>query len=549
MMQFKNLEKLKRTRQIVGVLTKYGVEYLFDRRRKGISSTRNTGKNILSTPEKFCRALEELGPTFIKFGQILSTRPDFLPPEFIKELEKLRDNTPPFDFSLVRQIIEEELGKPSQEVFRYFDPVPVAAASLSQVHKAALPDGDQVAVKIRRPGIRQIIEADLAILEDLAQFAENRLHNGWMYRPRLMVEEYRKAVRKELDFTREAQNYEKFRINFSDVEYIRVPKVYWELTTSAVLTMEFIDGIKINETVQEKYRNLYDTHKIALRGAEAIMKQILEDGFFHADPHPANLFVIPPAEIVMLDVGMVGYLDKNTRFYGAKLLQALINRDPDSTLNRFEDLKIIIRDVDRSLLRQELAELFDSYLGIPLGSLDINKAGQEVIGIMIRHNLTLPPNLVLMIKALSMIESTGKELYPDLDMLEVARPFVKKISRKRLDPGEILKRSSSLLQESVELIERLPGEINLIFNKLREGKLKLVFELHEADKLKRSISRVGHQISLSVIIAAIIIGSSVIFAMQEKGPLIFGYPAFGVAGLFLALILILIYLWSVMNKR
>ncbi len=548
-MQFKNLEKLKRTRQIVGVLTKYGVEYLFDRRRKGISSTRNTGKNILSTPEKFCRALEELGPTFIKFGQILSTRPDFLPPEFIKELEKLRDNTPPFDFSLVRQIIEEELGKPSQEVFRYFDPVPVAAASLSQVHKAALPDGDQVAVKIRRPGIRQIIEADLAILEDLAQFAENRLHNGWMYRPRLMVEEYRKAVRKELDFTREAQNYEKFRINFSDVEYIRVPKVYWELTTSAVLTMEFIDGIKINETVQEKYRNLYDTHKIALRGAEAIMKQILEDGFFHADPHPANLFVIPPAEIVMLDVGMVGYLDKNTRFYGAKLLQALINRDPDSTLNRFEDLKIIIRDVDRSLLRQELAELFDSYLGIPLGSLDINKAGQEVIGIMIRHNLTLPPNLVLMIKALSMIESTGKELYPDLDMLEVARPFVKKISRKRLDPGEILKRSSSLLQESVELIERLPGEINLIFNKLREGKLKLVFELHEADKLKRSISRVGHQISLSVIIAAIIIGSSVIFAMQEKGPLIFGYPAFGVAGLFLALILILIYLWSVMNKR
>lgn len=435
MMQFKNLEKLKRTRQIVGVLTKYGVEYLFDRRRKGISSTRNTGKNILSTPEKFCRALEELGPTFIKFGQILSTRPDFLPPEFIKELEKLRDNTPPFDFSLVRQIIEEELGKPSQEVFRYFDPVPVAAASLSQVHKAALPDGDQVAVKIRRPGIRQIIEADLAILEDLAQFAENRLHNGWMYRPRLMVEEYRKAVRKELDFTREAQNYEKFRINFSDVEYIRVPKVYWELTTSAVLTMEFIDGIKINETVQEKYRNLYDTHKIALRGAEAIMKQILEDGFFHADPHPANLFVIPPAEIVMLDVGMVGYLDKNTRFYGAKLLQALINRDPDSTLNRFEDLKIIIRDVDRSLLRQELAELFDSYLGIPLGSLDINKAGQEVIGIMIRHNLTLPPNLVLMIKALSMIESTGKELYPDLDMLEVARPFVKKNLKKTTRPG------------------------------------------------------------------------------------------------------------------
>ncbi len=549
MKHFKNLEKLKRTRQIIGVFTKYGLGYLIDRQKRSIASSGKGGKIILSAPEKFCRALEELGPTFIKFGQILSTRPDFLPPEFIKELEKLQDNTPPFDVSLVQQIIEKELGRPYNEIFREFDPVPVAAASLSQVHKATLQGGEQVAVKIRRPGIRQIIETDLAILEDLAQFAENRLHNGWMYRPRLMVEEYRKAIRKELDFEREAQNFEKFRFNFRDIDYIRVPTVYWELTTPAVLTMEFIDGIKINETVQEKYRDVYDPHKIAVRGAEAIMKQILEDGFFHADPHPANLFVIPPAEIVMLDVGMVGYLDKNTRFYGAKLLQALVNRDADSTLNRFEDLKIIIRDVDRSLLRQELSELFDSYLGIPLGSLDISKAGQEVIGIMIRHNLALPPNLVLMIKALSMIESTGKELYPNLDMLEVARPFVRKISRKRLDPGEILKRSSTMLQESVELIERLPEDMNIILNKVREGKLKFVFELHEADKLKRSVSGAGYQISLSILIAAIIIGSSLIFTLQEKGPLLFGYPAFGVAGFFLALILILLFLWSVMNRR
>ncbi|NMC38169.1 MAG: hypothetical protein GYA41_07590 [Bacteroidales bacterium] len=549
MMHFKNLEKLKRTRQIIGVLTKYGLGYLIDRQRRSISSTGNKGKSTLNAPEKLCRALEELGPTFVKFGQILSTRPDFLPPEFIKELERLQDNTPPFEASAAQQIIEKELGKSSYGIFRDFDPVPVAAASLSQVHKAILPNGDKVAVKIRRPGIRQIIDTDLAILEDLAQFAENRLHNGWIYRPRLMVEEYRKSIRKELDFAREAQNFEKFRMNFRDVEHIRVPKVYWELTTSAVLTMEFIDGIKINETAQEKYRDVYDPHKIAIRGAEAIMKQILEDGFFHADPHPANLFVMPPADIIMLDVGMTGYLDKNTRFYGAKLLQALVNRDAESTLNRFEDLKIIIRDVDRGLLRQELAELFDSYLGIPLGSLDISKAGQEVIGIMIRHNLTLPPNLVLMIKALSMIESTGKELYPDLDMLEIARPFVRKISIKRLDPGEILKRSSTMIQESAELIERLPEDMNIILNKVREGKLKFVFELHEADKLRRSIASAGHQISLSILIAAIIIGSSVIFALQANGPLILGYPAFGVAGFSLALILILLYLWSVIKKR
>ena len=549
MQHFKNLDKLRRTRQIAGVLTRYGLGYLIDRQRKGFFLTGQKDKVKLSAPQKFCRALEELGPTFIKFGQILSTRPDFLPPEFIKELERLRDHTPPFKVSEALQIIEKELGRPADKIFASFDPVPVAAASLSQVHKAALPNGDDVAVKIQRPGIRQIIETDLAILQDLAGFAEDRLHNGWLYRPRLMIEEYRKAVRKELDFTREAQNFEKFRINFRNTEYIRVPNICWELTTSTVLTMEFIEGIKINETVREEYRDVYDPRKVAERGVEAVMKQILEDGFFHADPHPANLFVMPPAEIVMLDAGMVGYLDRNTRFYGAKLLQALVNRDAESTLNRFEDLKIIISDVDRSFLCQELTELFDSYLGMPIGNLDISKAGQEVIGIMIRHNLTIPPNLVLMIKALSMIEATGKELDPDLNILEIAGPFVRNLSRKRLDPREILNKSNAILQESVELIERLPEDINLILNKIREGKLKFVFEFQEAEKLKKAACTAGHQISLSIIIAALVIGSSVIFALQENSPVIFGFPASGIAGYFLALILAVIFLWSVLRHR
>lgn len=547
----KGIDKLRRTRQIISVLTKYGLDYLIDRHRAGILSVfshKQIPGDSLSAPEKFCRALEELGPTFIKFGQILSTRPDFLPPPLIKELEKLQDQTPPFDSSSAIGIIERELKKPVSQLFSEFEMKPVAAASLSQVHKATLLNGNIVAVKIQRPGIRQTIETDLAILEDLAGFIENRFHNGWMYRPRMMVEEYKKAIKKELDFSREAHNFEKFRLNFRDVKHVRVPQIYWDMTTQVILTMEFMEGVKINEIILEKNKGIYDPEAVAIRVAEALLKQILEDGFFHADPHPANLFIQPPADVIMLDVGMVGYLDKKTTLEGAKLLQAVVDRDAENALTCFENLKIIVKDVDRYQLRQDLAELFDSYLGLPLKELDINKVGQDIIGIMIRHNLTVPPNLVLMIKALSMIESTGKDLYPDLDILSIAKPFVKKVWRKKFDPQKMLKTGESMLNEGIQLIEQLPEDLNIILHKIREGKLKFIFEFQEAEKLKKSIGKAGHQISLSIIIAALIIGFSLILALQQGDTFFISTPGFGFAGLFIALILSLVLIWSVLKK-
>jgi ubiquinone biosynthesis protein len=547
----KGLNKLRRSRQIISVFTKYGLDYLFDLGRIDILTRirKKSGQKHLNPAQKFCRALEELGPTFIKFGQLLSTRPDFLPPEFIKELEKLQDQTPPFDSLLAEQIIEQEFRKPVSELFKEFEQKPVAAASLSQVHKALLPDGEVVAVKIQRPGIKQIIELDMAILQDLAGFVEKRFHNGWTYRPQLMVEEFRKAISKELVFTREARNFEKFRINFSEIKYIRVPKIYWELTTSVVLTMEFIDGIKINEIVQDKYRELYDPREVAIRGTEAILKQILEDGFFHADPHPANLFVQPPADIIMLDVGMVGYLDKKTTIEGVRLVKAVVGRDAEKTMESFENLKIIVKDVDRNTLRQDLTELFDSYLGTPLKDLDISKVGQDVLGIMTRHNLTLPANLVLMIKALSMIESTGRDLYPELDLLTIAKPYVRKISENKLKAGELLKKSGIFLQESADLIENLPQDLNVIIHKMREGKLKFVFENQESDKLQRSISNAGTKISLGLIIAALIIGSSLLMNIQKPVLTLIGYREAGAAGYIIAAILCIVLIVSFTKLR
>jgi len=536
MLNFKTWNQIRRSKQIISVLIKYGLDYFIDQAKIGFwFKIRKKSKEFqrLTLPKKLRLALEELGPTFIKFGQILSTRPDFLPPDFIKELEKLQDKVPPFSSFYAQKIIEKELNKPLKKLFKKFESEPIAAASLSQVHKAILPNNKVVAVKIQRPGIKKTIELDLKILENLAGFLENRFYNGWVYQPKLIVIELKKAIEREIDFTNEAYNFERFRMNFKDTEDIKVPKIYWEMSTSKILTMEFMKGTKINEITQGKYKNVFDAKKVAKRGAQAILKQILEDGFFHADPHPANLLVQPPNTIIMLDVGMVGYLDEETIFKIAKLLQAIIDRNIEKIINCLENLGAVIKEVDRISFRQDLKELLDRYFGVPLKHLEIKKISEDMLKVMVEHHLVLPSSFVLMLKALSMEESIGKKLDPDFDMISTAKPFVKKILRKKIMPQELLKKSNILFQESMELIEKLPQDLIDVFYKLKEGRLKFNFEHQGLEKLVREIDRSSNRISFSLIIAALIIGSSLVL-QQQVGPFIFGYPILGIIGYLLA---------------
>ncbi len=536
MLNFKTWNQIRRSKQIISVLIKYGLDYFIDQAKIGFwFKIRKKSKEFqrLTLPKKLRLALEELGPTFIKFGQILSTRPDFLPPDFIKELEKLQDKVPPFSSFYAQKIIEKELNKPLKKLFKKFESEPIAAASLSQVHKAILPNNKVVAVKIQRPGIKKTIELDLKILENLAGFLENRFYNGWVYQPKLIVIELKKAIEREIDFTNEAYNFERFRMNFKDTEDIKVPKIYWEMSTSKILTMEFMKGTKINEITQGKYKNVFDAKKVAKRGAQAILKQILEDGFFHADPHPANLLVQPPNTIIMLDVGMVGYLDEETIFKIAKLLQAIIDRNIEKIIDCLENLGAVIKEVDRISFRQDLKELLDRYFGVPLKHLEIKKISEDMLKVMVEHHLVLPSSFVLMLKALSMEESIGKKLDPDFDMISTAKPFVKKILRKKIMPQELLKKSNILFQESMELIEKLPGDLIDILHKFKEGRLKFNFEHQGLEKLVREIDRSSNRISFSLIIAALIIGSSLVL-QQQVGPFIFGYPILGIIGYLLA---------------
>jgi len=531
--------KIKRSQKIISVFIKYGLGYLIDRSKlKLLYRIKKIPKKyeVISLPERVCLALEELGPTFIKFGQILSTRPDFLPPAFIKELEKLQDKAPSFDSSCAKEIIEQELGKNIEKLFKKFEEIPIASASLSQVHKAVLPNDEIVAVKIQRPNIKEVIELDLEILKDLMGLVDKRLENNWVYHPKLMIKEFKRAIQKEIDFTNEAHHYEKFRINFKDINYIKIPKIYWDLTTTKVLTMEFIEGTKINEIIQNEYMDIFNPKEVAKRGAYIILKQIFEDGFFHADPHPANIFVLPPATIAMLDVGQVGYVDKNMGKNGAKLLLALIDKNPDQVMQCLKDLGMLEKEFDKVLLRQDFAELIESYVGIPLKDIEVRRLTQDIIDVMVRHNLVLPSDLALMIKALSMAETTGRQLDPDFNIVTVAKPFITKILSKRFSPGDLIERGNIFLKDGIELIEILPQSLTATLKKLLEGKLKLIFENKKLEELTSEVSRSTKCMTLSIIIASLIIGSSLIMLMNT-GPTIFGYPLQGIIGYILAIFL------------
>jgi len=538
--------KIKRSQNIISILIKYSFGHLANRSKlKLFYRIKKISKDyeIVNLPKRIRLTLEELGPTFIKFGQILSTRPDFLPPVFVKELEKLQDEVPPFGSTCAKEIIENELGANIGKLFKKFEEIPVASASLSQVHKAVLPNGEIVAVKIQRPNIKKVIELDLEILKDLIGLMDRKLENNWIYHPKLMIKEFEKAIQKEIDFTNEAHHYEKFRINFRNIDYIKIPKIYWNMTTSKVLTMEYIEGVKINEITRKDYKDIFNPNEVAKRGAYIILKQIFEDGFFHADPHPANIFVLPSNIIAMLDVGQVGHIDKNIVRNGAKLLMAMMDKDLDQGMQCLRDLGMLEKEFNETLLRQDFTELIENYIGIPLKDIEIRKLAQDTIKIIVHHNLVLPSNLALMIKALSIAETTGRQIDPDFNIVAVGKPFITKILSKGFSHDELLKRGNTFIKDSIEFIEKLPQSLTDILKKIADGKLKLIFENKKLEELTREISRSTKCMTLSMIIASLIIGSSLIMLMNT-GPIIFGYSLQGfigyVSAILLGLILILI---------
>jgi ubiquinone biosynthesis protein len=477
-------------------------------------------------------ALEELGPTFIKLGQILSTRPDLIPLEYVRELSKLQDRVPPFPYEEVREIIKEETGRLPDEIFRHFDETPLAAASIGQVHRARLADGEEVVVKVQRPGIRKTVEVDLEIMLHLAGLMERHVEELEVHRPTRLVNEFARSLEKEINYTAEASHVERFARQFLDDETLYVPKVFREMTTERVLILEYIEGIKASR-VDHLGQAGYDLKEITRRGADLIMKQVFVHGFFHADPHPGNIFVLPNNVICYLDFGMMGRIGRRDREDFSDLIIYVAQRDERKITDALLNLTLSDREADRSELERDLAEIADQHLYLPMKELEFGRFLQKLLETLTNHGLCLKPNLFLMMKALSTMEGLGRELDPDFEMIAHAEPFVRQVRLERLQPKRI---AGDMLQtgaELVQLLREVPAEFRTIMRQSREGKIKIGFEHLGLESLLFTHDRTSNRIAFAIVLASLIVGSSLII-LSGIPPKWQGIPLIGLGGFLVA---------------
>lgn len=477
-------------------------------------------------------AMEELGPTFVKLGQLLSTRPDFIPPDYLSELAKLQDKVPPFAYEEVVEIFKTELGGDPEEFFTSFEADPLAAASIGQVHRATMKDGTEVVVKVQRPDIENIIAVDLEILAHIASLMEEHLEEVQGHRPTAIVHEFARSLSREIDFSIELTNIQRFSRQFEGNPTIHVPQVYPEFSCERILILEFIDGIKAND-----FKKLHaagrDVKIIARRGANLVMEQIFIHGFFHADPHPGNILVMEGNVICFIDFGQMGRLSlKDREEFTDLVLNLVAGKEIKVTVGVLK-LTIHHGEVNRDDLARDLGDMMDRYLYRPLGEIAAGKILQDLLDLVTRHKLSLRPNLYLMLKALSTVEGVGLQLDPDLELIVLARPFMQKLKIGRLRPRRLAEEMGETGSEYLSLIRELPEELRTILRQLREGRMKLEFEHRGLQTLGNCLDRVSNRVSFAIVLAAQIIGSSLII-LSDIPPKWNGIPLVGLAGFLVA---------------
>lgn len=470
---------------------------------------------------------EDLGPTFIKLGQLLSSRSDLLPEAYTTELAALRDDVRPFPFDEARAILAEELGRPPEDIFATIESEPVASASISQVHRATLPDGRKVALKIRRPGIVKVVQADLDILKNLSQLAERRLAFLAPYGPVAIARELERSLKRELDLSIERRTMERCRTQLASDPYARVPKVYEEYSTSQMLCMEFIDGVGVNDL--DGLRRLgIDPAEVAVRGAKLLLTQIFKYGFFHADPHPGNLRVLPGGIIAPLDYGLFGQLDARTRERIADLLIGLLAQDIDRVLRAMDVLEIRGEHVDQKALRRDVGEIVSVYTDLTLDNIELTRLLHELVGLMRTHHLRLPPDLVLLIRALVTIEGVGRTLDPHFDIAAQLQPFVRDLTARRYHPWRMLAQAARTAEDVQRIATLLPDVLGQSLESIRRGELTVRFDLQHFESLVKQLTRASNTLAAGVIIAGLIVGSSLVLR-AGVGPVPLGYVGFTVA--------------------
>lgn len=533
---------VKRYRQIVDVMIRHGFGYLVE--RFGLRPVRSLRERLfgprlktehllaISEAERLRHALEELGVTFIKLGQILSTRHDIVPEEYIKELATLQDNVPPFGYDEAKKLVETEFGKKLDEVFLSFEPEPIAAASIGQVHRARLLGGEEVAVKVMRPGVEKQVDTDLAIMMSLARFAEKHIKESKFFNPVGFVDEFSRIIRHEIDYVHEAKNAERFYNNFAGSQTVKIPKIYWEYITRHVLTQEYSDGIKISDIAQIEESGL-DKRKITIDIANAYLKMIFEDGYYHADPHPGNILVTREGIIVFLDFGMAGYVDPELRECLVNIVIAIQRNDVSFLIEALTEMGLIVDGGDSPMFRIKLEELINQYYSMTMKFIDPVRFLRDLIDILIKSRGKVPSNLMLLSKTLVIRDEIARKIDPEHNFAELVEPYVKKMIEERVSATYILKETARTIWDFARLVKALPRRVNNILVKAEKGTMKFELEHRGFEALVEELDVTSNRVSFSLIISALIVGSSIIIT-TEMSPRLFGVSLLGIFGFFLA---------------
>lgn len=530
------MRDLPRLHEITSTLIRYGmadivralgIGTLLERAGRFLHWKAQTDIMHLDAPVRVRRALEELGPTFVKLGQVMATRVDVFPPNWITEFEKLQSSVPPLPFDALLPQLEEALGCSPHDVFRDLQTEAAAAASIAQVHHARLQDGTPVILKIRRPGIRATIDADLRILMHLARLVEHEMPELRRYQPIQIVLQFSRSIRRELDLAAEARNIDRFAENFAGSDAIVIPKVFWEWSGESMNVQQWVDGVPGNDLAAVEAAGL-DRKQLGARGADAVLKMVMIDGFYHADPHPGNVFYLPGNRIAMIDFGMVGRLTDPRRDQLVDLLAALAGKDDEAMLDVLLEWTGDTA-VDEIKLAADVNEFVFNYVNVPLGSLRLGALLGDLTRIMRDHCLVMPADFAMLFKTLITLEGLGRQLDPEFDMVEHLAPFVRKVIADRYMPDALFKRGKRNIHDVLSLVTGLPRDLARLIKEARRGKFKIDLDLKRLDRFSHQIDLSANRLTLGILTASLVIGSSIVMTVKG-GPTLFGLPLFGLLG-------------------